>query len=104
MTRPEWMPTDSDGLVGELIATAESCGVSLACLPHLRAVAEELVTGTPSASVDPIMHEGWRPNLTAAMTLVRVLIRDTIVQADGPRLYGAMIVLLEAMTQTDPEA
>jgi len=98
------MPTDSDGLVGELITTGESCGVSLACLPHLRAVAEELVTGTPSTSVDPIMHEGWRPNLTAVVTLVRVLIRDTVVQADGPRLYGAMIVLLEAMTQTDPDA
>jgi hypothetical protein len=104
MTRPEWFPSDSGGLVAALIATGESCGVELACLPHLRAVAEELVTQKPSASVDPIMHEAWRPTLTAVMALVPVLIADTIVQANGPRLYGAMIVLLEAMTQTDPDA
>lgn len=104
MTRPEWMPEDSGGLVAELIATGESCGVSLACLPHLLAVAEELVTGKPSALVDPDMHDAWRPTLTGVMALVPVLIADTLVQANGPRLYGAMIVLLEAMTQTDPEA
>ncbi len=98
------MPKDSAGLVAELIGTGEACGVSLACLPHLRAVAEELVTGTPSALVDPIMHEAWRPTLTGVMALVPVLIRDTIVQANGPRLYGAMVVLLEAMTQTDQDA
>lgn len=43
MARPDWMPTDSGGLVAALIATGESCGVEL-----LRAVAEELVTGKPS--------------------------------------------------------
>jgi len=104
MTRPDWMPKDAGGLVAELIATAESCQVDLACLPHLRAVAEELVTGKPSMSVDSIMHEAWRPSLNAVMALVPVLIADTIVLANGPRLYGAMLVLLEAMTQADPDA
>jgi hypothetical protein len=103
MTRPEWLPSDSDGLVAALIATGESCGVELACLPHLRAVAEELVTGKPSASVDPIMHDAWRPSLTGVIGLVPVLIADTLVQANGPRLYGAMLVLLEAMTQADAD-
>lgn len=98
------MPKDSGGLVDALIATGESCGVELACLPHLRAVAEELVTGKPSASVEPFMHEAWRPSLTGVMALVPVLIRDTLVQSIGPRLYGAMIVLLEAMTQADADA
>ena len=104
MTRPDWIPTDLGGLVAALIATGESCGVELACLPHLRAVAEELVTSKPSASVDPIMHDAWRPTLTGVISLVPVLIADTLVQANGPRLYGAMLVLLEAMTQTDPDA
>jgi hypothetical protein len=98
------MPTDAAGLVAALITTGESCGIELACLPHLRAVAEERVTGKPSELVDPFMHEAWRPSLTGVLALVPMLTRDAIVQADGPRLFGAILVLLEAMTQTDEDA
>jgi len=87
MTRPDWMPKDAGGLVAELIATAESCQVDLACLPHLRAVAEELVTGKPSMSVDSILHEAWRPSLNAVMALVPVLIAGPVVLANRPETF-----------------
>jgi hypothetical protein len=101
MVKAAWFPADTKGLVAELISTAESCGVELACLPHLYATAEELDSGKPSTAVDPDVHAVWRELFSGAFTMMRALLQESLVVADGPRFYGAMIVLLETMTQAD---
>lgn len=91
-------------MVAELIKTAEACGVDVACLPHLRALAGELTDGKPSTAVDPDMHAVWREAFRNVVAMMPVLLQEALVVADGPRFYGAVIVFLEAVTEDDNDS